>query len=89
MDTFYNKPGANVLHEVIESFIGGENALSSGVNGSPGTNYQEVHDAASLIAPQSGPASYDVQNGVYIYFVGDGISEKTTKIYNTYNSNKK
>ncbi|HPG12568.1 MAG TPA: hypothetical protein PLU37_13635 [Chitinophagaceae bacterium] len=89
MDEFYEKPGAIVLHEVIESYIGGEKALSTGVNGSPSTYYQEVHDAASVIAPQSGPAKYDVQNGVYLYYVGDGKSPQTTLIYNTYDSKKK
>jgi RHS repeat-associated protein len=89
MDDFYKKPGANVLHEVLEAFIGGEKALSTGVNGSPSTNYQDVHSETSLIAPQSGPAYQAEESGVILYFVGDGKTPATTRIYNRYDTKKK
>ena len=56
MDTYFNKPGATTLHEVTESYIGGQLSqkagVSSGSAGQPGSVYPAAHNAAS---PQSGP----------------------------------
>jgi RHS repeat-associated protein len=87
MDAYYEKPGANMLHEVIESYVGGEKAITSGVSGDPKSNYTAVHNAASKIAPQSGKAYEDIQNGVHYYFVNDG--NKGDLIYNIYDPSKK
>jgi RHS repeat-associated protein len=71
MDDYYKKPGATVLHEVIESYIGGQNAQTSGIssgtsNASPAA-YDAAHSAASAVAPQSGPIyrkTYDKEGKV-------------------------
>jgi RHS repeat-associated protein len=71
MDDYYNKPGATILHEVVESYVGGQNAKASGA--SAGTSnatpkaYDDAHAAASVVAPQSGPIyrkTYDTQGNV-------------------------
>lgn len=85
---FHGKPGADMLHEVVEAYTGGSMAIESGVNGSPETNYRKVHDKASEVAPQSGPTYEDDVNGVRYYFVGDGESAETTVIYNQYDPKK-
>ena len=81
---YYEKPGADMLHEVIEAFVGGEMALDKGESLSPEASYYEVHTAASKIAPQSGPTYEARQDGVIYYFVGDGKTPETTLIYNSY-----
>ena len=37
VDSYYNKPGVNTLHEVIESYEGGKISQISGVSASPAT----------------------------------------------------
>ena len=86
---YYGKPGADMLHEVIEAFVGGEMALDKGESLSPEASYYEVHTAASKIAPQSGPTYEARQDGVIYYFVGDGKTQETTLIYNSYTIPKK
>ena len=80
MDDFYGKSGANGLHEIVELVVGAEKALETGQS----VNYSTAHNATEEIAPQSGPANYTIQDGVYLYYVGDGNSPETTLIYNQY-----
>ena len=94
IDNYYKKPGASVMHEVIEGYVGAQMTQISGVNSVPNgystqngltpsiANYSEVHEAASKIAPQSGPTYEARQGNTVYYFVGDGKSPSTTLIYN-------
>lgn len=68
LDAYYNKPGATTLHEVTESYIGGQMSQKAGVSsgraGTPGSVYPAAHQAAS---PQSGAYSqriYDKQGNL-------------------------
>jgi hypothetical protein len=82
---YYGKPGAEMLHEVTEAYIGATYSqtfeLSSPRAGYPGNVYDQAHDAA---APQSGDQYVAVQDangndvleqvrgGKLIYYVDDG-----------------
>ena len=58
LDGAYQKPGATMLHEVTESYIGGKMSQQAGVSSgdaaTPGSVYPAAHAAAS---PQAGPYS--------------------------------
>ncbi|OGX85378.1 RHS repeat-associated core domain-containing protein [Hymenobacter glacialis] len=58
LDGYYQKPGATVLHEVTESYVGGQMSQKAGVSSgdyaAPGSVYPAAHAAAS---PQSGTYS--------------------------------
>lgn len=59
-DVYYNKPGANMLHETIESYEGGVNSLQTGIRAVNSSiddkDYENAHAAASAVgAPQAGP----------------------------------
>lgn len=64
MSTYYNKPGADTLHEVTEAYQGAvmskASGVSSGVSGQPSSVYPQAHNAA---APQSGPVNQVVYDG--------------------------
>lgn len=70
MDNYYEKPGASILHEITESYIGGALSQQSGTSspaaGQPGSVYQTSHNSA---APQPGPVVQHVldTNGTEIY----------------------
>lgn len=66
MSTYYNKPGADTLHEVTEAYQGAvmsqTSGVSSGMGGQANSVYPQAHNAAT---PQSGPVNqvvYDAQN---------------------------
>ena len=54
---YYGTPGADMKHEVMESYLGGTMANQSGVgsgdSNSAGNTYEAAHEAAELVAPQS------------------------------------
>jgi hypothetical protein len=53
---YYGKPGADMLHEVTESYVGGKSSQSSGVSATPTkAEYDNAHSAAT---PQSGEVHY-------------------------------
>jgi len=80
IDTYYNEPGASILHEVTESFEGGKISKRAGVSspnsGEVGTVYKKAHDAAT---PQ--PPVYGRYVGLNIeYFMKqEGKSEEVLK----------
>lgn len=55
-DSYYDKPGANTLHEVTEAYEGGKMSLASGVSSgdakAEGSVYEKAHGAATK---QAGP----------------------------------
>jgi RHS repeat-associated protein len=59
VDSYYGKPGANMLHEVVESYLGGVESQKTGV--SAGTAYvgdpfyEKIHNAAP---PQAGSIQF-------------------------------
>jgi len=58
---YYGQPGADMLHEVTESYIGGVNSQASGVSA---TGTKDEYDWAHYNAsPQSGPISYKLIDG--------------------------
>ena len=65
MSTYYNKPGADTLHEVTEAYQGGKTALVSGLGtGDSNTtvglqNYENAHNSAT---PQSGDVFTDYKD---------------------------
>ena len=63
MGNYYNKPGVDILHEVVEGYLGGVNAQNSGTaspsSSKPGSNYESVHEFTEIVAPQSGPQTYE------------------------------
>ncbi|MGV1012919.1 MAG: DUF6443 domain-containing protein [Flavobacterium sp.] len=56
LDASANKPGATILHGVVEASEGAKMSQASGVSspqaGAAGSVYQAAHNAAELIAPQ-------------------------------------
>lgn len=54
---YYGTPGADIKHELMESYIGGTMAKKSGIvsgdSNTPGSTYLAAHTAAEAVAPQS------------------------------------
>lgn len=81
MSTYYNKPGADTLHEVTEAYQGAKisqaSGVSSGVNGTPNSVYNQAHSSAT---PQSGVVRetiYDAQ-GNTLQMLPGGVYPPTT-----------
>jgi RHS repeat-associated protein len=55
--TYYGTPGADTLHEVVESYVGGTMAKTSGVSSgdsnTAGSTYEAAHNETEKVAPQS------------------------------------
>ena len=74
-DNYYGKTGADVLHEIVESYEGGVASQKLGTSsprgGLQGSVYQDAHYIASKVAPQSGLVtmkSFDKYGGP-VYFL--------------------
>lgn len=59
VDSYYDKPGANILHDVVELYLGGIESQKTGVSAGPAyvgaPFYEKIHNAAP---PQAGSIQY-------------------------------
>ena len=57
MDSYYNKSGKGTLHEVVESYLGGDKSQKTGIASGTGNDPQNYYQRSHNRAPsQPGPA---------------------------------
>jgi hypothetical protein len=92
----FAEQGVTILHEVLESYIGGTNTLKSGIPAKSNldvdfeTNkaYLDAHKQAEAIDPRHKDSYYQIQktDGFYLKSLTD---EKKSQLYYKPTSNKK
>lgn len=83
MDKYGNKPGGGMMHEVIESYIGGQISQSTSVAAKPAVSgdvnpiYEKAHDMAPK--PSAEPLHIETKAGT-MFYLGEKFDEILTII---------